>query len=104
MCGVNYREAKRPPRGLGRISEGSVGPTGPTLLAEILEFNSEIVRGQHLSPLQFSPGPLTGLPAALRGGTATPSTTGCSSSTRTAALPKRVIWHDPLHVCRSASP
>src|ERR1700747_1536847 len=37
--------------------------------------------------------PLAGLPTALRGGTATPSTTGCSSSTRTAALPKRVIWH-----------
>jgi hypothetical protein len=75
------------------MSEGSVGPTGPTLLAEILEFNSEIVRGQHLSPLQFSPGPLAGLPAALRGGAATPSATGCSTATRTGTLPKRVIWH-----------
>lgn len=33
MCGVNYREAKRPTvDGLGRISEGSAEPLGPTLL------------------------------------------------------------------------
>ena len=57
------------------------------------EFISEVVRGQRLSPLQFSPGPLTDLPTALRGGAATPSTTRCSPSTRAAALPKRVRWH-----------
>ena len=46
MCGVNYRGPNGPRRGLGRISEGSVEPTtGPTLFAEIREFNSEVVRG-----------------------------------------------------------
>jgi len=38
------------------MGKGSVKPAGPTLLAEIREFNCEVVRGHRLSPLQFSLG------------------------------------------------